>query len=217
MINRYSRKKLDRIWSLKNKYSLWLEIECHIVKKLSINGIIPKKAATDIRKNAFFNTKEIESIELKTKHDFIAFINNVSGYIGENSKYFHYGLTSSDIIDTAFSIQLKQSAELIIEELKKLIKTIKEKAFKHKKTLMIGRSHGVHAEPITFGLKLASFYAEFQRNLKRLQTAKSEISICAISGPVGTYNSIDPSVEQYVAEKMNLTPETSFYSNYSKG
>ena len=208
MIPRYSRPKIEKIWSLKNKFSIWLELECLVAEKLSINGTIPKQAAIDIRKKSSFNVKEIEEIEKETKHDVIAFINNVSSYIGENSQYFHHGITSSDIIDTAFSIQLKQSAEIISEELNNLIKIIKNRALEHKHTVMIGRSHGVHAEPISFGLKLASFYAEFKRNLKRLNKAKKEVSICAISGPVGHYNSIDPSIEEYVAEKMNLTPET---------
>ena len=208
MIPRYSRPTIENIWSLKNKFSIWLEIECLVAEKLSFNGTIPKQAAIDIRERSSFNVKKIEEIEKETKHDVIAFINNVSSYIGENSQYFHHGITSSDIIDTAFSIQLKQSAEIISKELNNLIKIIKDKALKHKHTFMIGRSHGIHAEPISFGLKLASFYAEFKRNLKRLNQAKKEVSICAISGPVGNYNTIDPSVEEFVAKKMNLTPET---------
>ena len=207
MIPRYSRQQVKKIWSLEHKFSLWLEIECLVAEKLSIIGFIPSQAANDIRKKAFFNIKEIDEIEKKTKHDFIAFINNVSSYIGENAKYFHHGLTSSDIVDTAFSIQLKQSAELIIGELIKLNEILKEKAFQYKNTVMIGRSHGIHAEPITFGIKLASFYSEFKRNLQRLKNAKDEISICSISGPVGTYNSIDPSIEEYVAKKMGLFTE----------
>ena len=154
MIPRYSRSKISNIWSLENKFSLWLEIECLIAEKLSSNGIIPKKAAKDIRKNGAFNIKEIEMIEKETKHDVVAFINNVSSYIGENSKYYHYGVTSSDIVDTAFSIQLKQSAEIIIKELSLLIKVLKDKAYLYKNTLMIGRSHGIHAEAITFGINL---------------------------------------------------------------
>ena len=207
MIPRYSRPKIEKIWSLQNKFSIWLEIECLIAEKLSTNGVIPKRAAKQIRKTARFNVKEIEKIEKETKHDVIAFINNVSSYIGKDSKYFHHGVTSSDIIDTSFSIQLKQSAEIIIKELKITLKEIKSKALKYKKTIMIGRSHGIHAEPITFGLKLASFYCEFARNLKRMESAKNEISICAISGPVGTYNSIDPSIEKYVAKKLKLKTE----------
>ena len=207
MIPRYTRPKIEKIWSTENKFAIWTEIECLIAEKLSINGIIPKKAAKEIRNKAKFNIKEIELIEHKTKHDFIAYINNVSSYIGESAKYFHHGVTSSDIIDTSFSIQLKQSAEIIIKELKLVLKEIKIKAIKHKNTIMIGRSHGIHAEPITFGLKLASFYCEFKRNLNRMKYAKDEVSICAISGPVGTYNSIDPSIEKYVAGKLSLKNE----------
>ena len=207
MIPRYSRKKISDIWSLENKFKIWTEIECLIAEKLSLNGTIPKKAYQEIRKKAKFNTKEIEKIEKETRHDVLAYIQNVSSYIGENSKYFHHGVTSSDIIDTAFAIQLKQSSDIIINEINALLKAIKIKAFKYKKTLMIGRSHGIHAEPITFGLKLATFYSEFKRNLKRLESAKEEISVCAISGPVGTYNTINPNVEKYVAKKLNLTSE----------
>ena len=207
MIPRYSRPKITNIWSSQNKFSIWTEIECLIAEKLSINGIVPKKAAKEIRKNAKFNVKEIENIEKETKHDVVAYINNVSSYIGESAKYFHYGVTSSDIIDTSFSIQLKQSAEIIIKELKTLLKELKSKAIKHKNTIMIGRSHGIHAEPITFGLKLASYYCEFKRNLKRMESVKKEISICAISGPVGTYNSIKPNIEKYVSKKLGLKCE----------
>jgi adenylosuccinate lyase len=207
MIPRYTRPKIEKIWSLQNKFSIWTEIECLIAEKLSINGIIPKKAAKQIREKAKFNVKEIEEIEKETKHDVVAYINNVSSYIGESARYFHHGVTSSDIIDTSFSIQLKQSAEIIINELNKILKELKSKAVEHKNTIMIGRSHGMHAEPITFGLKLASFYCEFARNLKRMKLAKNDISICVISGPVGTYNSIHPSVEKYVAEKLDLKSE----------
>jgi len=208
MIPRYTRKEIEKIWTQENKFSIWLKIECLVAEKQSIDGIIPKKAAKDIKEKASFNVQEIEKIEKDTKHDFIAFINNVSSTIGENSKYFHHGLTSSDIIDTAFSVQLKNSAEIIIDEVTKLNKALKEKTLKYKKTLMMGRSHGIHAEPITFGFKMATFYSEFKRNLQRLKLAKEEISICAISGPVGTYNSINPSVEKYIAKKMNLRTET---------
>ncbi len=207
MINRYSREKISKIWTRENKFNIWLKIECLIAEKLAINGKIPKKDALNIKKRAKFNIKEIEKIEEKTKHEVIAFINNVSSYIGESSKYFHHGITSSDIMDTAFSVQLKQSSELIIKELVNLLKVIKIKALKHKNTIMIGRTHGIHAEPITFGLKLATFYSEFKRNLTRLEEAKKEISICAISGPVGTYNSVDPSIESFVAKKMGLNVE----------
>ena len=207
MIPRYSREKMSKIWTTENKFNIWLKLESLVADKLSINGKIPTKAAKAIKKKGKFNLKEIEKIEKKTKHDMVAFINNVSSYIGEYGKFFHYGITSSDIIDTGFSLQLKESLELIIEEVKDLNKNLKKLAIKHKNTIMIGRTHGMHAEPITFGLKIASFYSEFKRNLERLYFARDEISICSISGPVGTYNSIDPSIELYVAKKMGLKPE----------
>ena len=220
MIPRYARPKIEKIWSNKNKFSIWTRIECLIAEKLSINGVIPKKAAKEIKDKAKFSVKEIELIEKETKHDFIAYINNVSSYIGESAKYFHHGVTSSDIIDTSFSVQLRQSANIIIKELELLLKEIKIKAFKYKTTIMIGRSHGVHAEPITFGLKLASFYCEFKRNLNRIKLAKDEISICSISGPVGTYNSIDPDIEKYVnfySKKLNDLEIDAFNRRYPTG
>ena len=207
MIPRYSREKIKSIWSDENKFTIWTEIECLIAEQLSNIGTIPKQDAKNIRDKAKFDISEINKIELKTKHDVIAYINNVSSYIGESSKYFHHGVTSSDIIDTAFSIQLKQSAEIIKDQLRKLILELKIKVDTHKNTIMIGRSHGVHAEPITFGLKMSTYYFEFKRNLERLKLAIDEISICSISGPVGTFNSIDPSVEQFVAEKLGLKTE----------
>ena len=207
MIPRYNRSEIEKIWSNQNKFKIWTEIECLIAEQLANLGKIPKQASIDIRSNAKFNVQEIEEIEKKTKHDVIAFINNVSSYIGESSKYFHHGVTSSDIIDTSFSIQLKQTGEIIRKQLRMLIKELKTKSLKYKNTIMMGRSHGIHAEPITFGLKILSFYFEFKRNLKRLENAIDEISICAISGRVGTYNSIDPTVEKYVASKLNLKVE----------
>ena len=207
MISRYNRPKIEKIWSDENKFKIWTEIECLIAEQLSNIKKIPKDAAINIRKNAKFNVNEIQEIEKETKHDMLAYIKNVSNYIGKNSEYFHYGVTSSDIIDTCFSIQLKKSAEIIIEQLKELISSLKEKSEKYKNTIIIGRSHGIHAETTTFGLKIRSYYFEFIRNLNRLELAKQEISICSISGPVGTYNSIDPSVEKYVANKLNLSAE----------
>jgi len=207
MISRYRRPKIEAIWSDQNKFKIWTDIECHIADQLGNLGTIPKEAAIEIRKKAKFNVEEIIEIEKKTKHDVIAYIENISSYIGESSKYFHHGVTSSDIIDTCFSIQLKESAEIIINQLSKLIDSLKQKSQDYKETIMIGRSHGIHAEPITFGLKMKSFYFEFKRNLKRLKEAQEEISICAISGPVGTYNSIDPSVEEYVSNKLGLVSE----------
>ena len=207
MIPRYNRPNIENIWKIENKFKIWTDIEILIAEKLSHIGIIPKIAAKEIRKKAKFNVKEINKLEKETKHDVVAYINNVSKYIGKQSKFFHYGVTSSDIIDTGFSIQLKQTGEIIRKQLKTLLKNLKSKSLKYKYTQMIGRSHGIHAEPITFGLKLGSFYNEFKRNLNRLELAIEEISICSISGPVGTYNSIDPSVEKYVAKKFKLKCE----------
>ena len=207
MIPRYNRPKIENIWTLENKFTIWTEIEILIAEKLSDIGVIPKIAAKEIRKKAKFNVDEINALEKQTRHDVNAYIDNISKYIGKQSKYFHHGVTSSDIIDTGFSIQLKQTGEIITKELKILLKNLKSKSLKYKNTAMIGRSHGIHAEPITFGLKLASFYNEFKRNLKRLELAIGEISICSISGPVGTYDSIDPRVEKYVAKKLKLKSE----------
>ena len=207
MIPRYNRPKIEKIWSLENKFTIWTEIECLIAEKQAMLGVIPKKAAKEIRNKAKFNIKEIEKIEKETKHDVVAYINNVSKYIGDSSKYFHFGVTSSDIIDTSFSVQLKQTSEIIRKSLVECIQSLKIKSKKYKDTLMIGRSHGIHAEPITFGLKLSSFYFEFKRNLERLDQAINEISVCAISGPVGTFNSIDPRVQDYVAKKLKLNSE----------
>ena len=207
MIPRYNRPEIEKIWSLENKFKIWTNIECLIAEQQAKLGIIPKKAAIDIKKKAKFNVKEIEKLETKTKHDVVAYIDNVSKYIGPSSKYFHFGVTSSDIIDTAYSVQLKESANIIRKNLAECIKTFKFLSKKHKNTKMIGRSHGIHAEPITFGLKLASFYFEFKRNMKRFDQAIDEISVCAISGPVGTFNSIDPRIEKFVAKKLNLKSE----------
>ena len=207
MIPRYKIPEIEKIWSDENKFKIWTEIECLIAEQLSKIGKIPKKAAKEIKSKAKFNIKEIERIEKDTKHDFVAYINNVSSYIGESSKYFHYGVTSSDIIDTCFSVQLRDTGNILLTQLNNLVKILKKQSLKYKNTLMIGRSHGIHAEPITFGLKLSSFYFEFKRNLKRLNLAVEEISVCAISGPVGTFNSIDPSVEKFVASKLKLNIE----------
>ena len=207
MIPRYNRPEIEKIWSLENKFKIWTEIECLIAEKQASLGIIPKKAAKDIRRKAKFNVKEIEKLEAKTKHDVVAYINNVSKYIGPSSKYFHFGVTSSDIIDTTFSLQLKQTAEIIKKNLAECIKTFKNLSKKYKNTKMIGRSHGIHAEPITFGLKLLTFYQEFLRNKKRLEDSIKEISTCAISGAVGTFANVDPRVENYVAKKLKLKVE----------
>ncbi|MBV69002.1 MAG: adenylosuccinate lyase [Pelagibacterales bacterium] len=208
MIPRYSTTEMSKIWSAKNKYKLWLKIElyaCEIQEKL---GVIPKKKSDSIRKLANFDEQRILEIEEETKHDVIAFLTNVAEYVGEDAKFIHKGLTSSDILDTCFSLQLISALDLIIKEVLEILKVLENKAYKYKYLLCIGRSHGIHAEPMTMGLKFAYAYAEFSRNLKRLKNAKKEISVCKISGPVGTYSSVSPKVEEYVAKKLKLTPET---------
>ena len=170
-------------------------------------GKIPKGTTQKIRKTANFDVDRILEIEKETKHDVIAFLTNVAEYVGDSSKYIHNGMTSSDVLDTCLSIQLKESATILLKDLKQLLKALKIKSLKYKSMITIGRSHGIHAEPTTMGLKFAYAYAEFKRNLKRLEVAKKEISVCKISGPVGTYSSISPNVEEYVAKKLNLTTE----------
>jgi adenylosuccinate lyase len=198
---------MEKIWSTKNKYLIWLEIEilaCEAMEKLKK---IPKGTSKIIRKKANFNVDKVLEIEKTTKHDVIAFLTNVAEYVGVNSKYIHQGLTSSDVLDTCLSVQLKDSSDILIKSLNKLLKSLKQKAQENKTLLTIGRSHGIHAEPTTLGLKFAYAYAEFKRNLRRLETAKKEISICKISGPVGTYSSVDPDIEGYVAKSLGLQTE----------
>ena len=207
MIPRYSQDKITSIWSDKNRYEIWLNIEVLVCEKLCIDKKISKKDFLNIKKKARIDVKDIEKLDKETNHEVIAFLNSISKKIGNSSRYVHQGITSSDIIDTAFSIQLKQSTEIIIEDIKKFLKVLKAKAFKYKKTICLGRTHGIHAEPTTFGLKLAGFYAEMERNIERLKKAKNEISICAISGAVGTYATINPSIENFVAKKMGLKTE----------
>ncbi|MBI29060.1 MAG: Adenylosuccinate lyase [Alphaproteobacteria bacterium MarineAlpha5_Bin11] len=207
MIPRYSRKEMQAIWDPINRFNLFLEIELHACDKMADLGIIPKESAINIRKKAKFKLSRIEEIEKETRHDFLAFLTNISENVGDDSRFIHQGMTSSDVLDTALSIQLSQASDIIIQDIKKILLALKEKSIEHKYTPTMGRSHGVHAEKTTFGLKLASFYSEFKRNLFRMQIAKNEISICALSGPVGTFASIDPRIEQYVAEKFNLMVE----------
>ena len=207
MIKRYSRKEMCEIWTSEQKFQIWLELECHACDAMAKLGVIPKKSAENIWKKAKFDVKKIDKIEKITKHDVIAFLTNLSENIGDDARFLHQGMTSSDILDTTLSIQLNRANKILINGIDKLLKAIKKRAYEHKNTLTIGRSHGIHAEPITFGFKLATFYAEFQRNKKRLILADKEISKCAISGAVGTFANIDPFIEKYVAKKFNLTPE----------
>ena len=207
MIERYSRKELKDIWSEKNKYKIWLDVEIAAAEAMEKHKIIPKGVASIIRKKGKIKVKRIQQIEDKVKHDVIAFLTSITEQAGIKARYLHQGMTSSDIIDTSFNIQLLQSGKILIKDLDKILSVLKNKAKKYKFTPCIGRSHGIHAEPITFGLKLASFYQEFLRNKKRLIDAIENISTCAISGAVGTYANINPRVEVYVAKKLKLKPE----------
>ena len=207
MIERYSREELKNIWSDYNKYSLWLKIELAAAEAMEKYKIIPKGVSKKVRKKAKINPKRILEIEKRVKHDIIAFLTSITEKVGNEAKYLHKGMTSSDVLDTCFNLQLKQSGEILIKDLDLLLSTIKKQANKHKFTVCIGRSHGIHAEPITFGLKMVSFYQEFLRNKKRLLEAINEISTCAISGAVGTFANVDPKVESYVAKKLKLKIE----------
>ncbi len=195
------------IWSSKKKYDIWLQIEAYACEAMAKLGKIPKSVVQNIWKNGKVDAEKIDEIEKITKHDVIAFLTNLAESIGDDSRFVHQGMTSSDILDTTFSVQLKSANKILLSNIDKLLLTLKKRAFEHKNTLTIGRSHGIHAEPMTFGLKLASFYSEFQRNKKRLENADSEISICSISGAIGTFANVDPFVESYVARKLKLTPE----------
>ena len=207
MIPRYSRNKMIEIWSPENKLKIWLEIEilaCEAQQKL---GLVPKSALKIIKEKAKFQVERVDEIEKEVKHDVIAFLTNLSENIGIESRFIHQGMTSSDILDTCLSVQLKQSCKIILNELKELLEIIKTRSIEHKKTICIGRSHGIYAEPTTFGIKLLSKYEEFSRNYLRLVEAEKSISSCAISGAVGTFANIDPYVEQYVAKKLKLKIE----------
>ena len=207
MIERYSRKEMVKIWSQEEKFNIWFQLEAHACDAQAELGVIPKKSAEIIWEKGKFDINKIDDIEKTTKHDVIAFLTNLAEYIGEDARFIHQGMTSSDILDTTLSIQLRNASDILLNDIDKLLKTLKKRSFEHKHTVTIGRSHGIHAEPITFGLKLAGYYAEFKRNKKRLIEAKKEISTCAISGAVGTFAHIDPFVENYVSKKMDLMPE----------
>ncbi len=207
MIERYSRKELKKIWDDLNKYSIWLDIELASAEAMEKFKIIPKGVAKKVRSKAKINVKRILQIENKVKHDVIAFLTSISERVGKEARYLHKGMTSSDVLDTCFNLQLKQSGIILLKDIDQLLISIKRQALKHKHTLCIGRSHGIHAEPITFGLKMLSFYQEFLRNKKRLENSIKEISTCAISGAVGTFANIDPRVEHYVAKKLKLSIE----------
>ena len=207
MIERYSRKEIKNIWADYNRYSLWLEIELAAAEAMEKLKIIPKGVVKKVKTKAKIDPQRILQIEEKVKHDIIAFLTSITEKAGVEARYLHKGMTSSDVLDTCFNIQLKQSGEILLNDITKLLKSIKKQAIKHKYTLCIGRSHGIHAEPITFGLKMISFYQEFLRNKKRLENSIKEISTCAISGAVGTFANVDPRIESFVAKKLKLDIE----------
>ena len=207
MIPRYSRNIVTDIWSQESKYKIWLDIEIYAAEAMEKYNIIPKGVAAKVRKKSKINVKRIDDIEKITKHDVIAFLTSIAEKVGPEAKFLHQGMTSSDVLDTCFNIQLQRAGTILLEDLNQILKTLKQKAYQYKKTICMGRSHGIHAEPITFGLKLATYYEEFKRNKKRLESSIKEISTCAISGAVGTFAHLSPKVEQYVAKKLKLTAE----------
>jgi adenylosuccinate lyase len=207
MIPRYSRPEMARIWEPETKFRIWLKIETYAAEAMAELGLIPKHAADAVRRRGGFDVSRIETIEREVKHDVIAFLTSVAEHVGPEARFLHQGLTSSDVLDTCFSVQLVQAADILIADTGALLAALKARAFEHKDTLTVGRSHGVHAEPTTFGLKLAVAYAEFARARERLVRAREEVATCAISGAVGTFAHVDPRVEAYVAKKLDLTPE----------
>jgi len=206
MISRYTRPEMGRIWEEQNRYAKWLEVEIAACEAMTQEGIIPREAMANIRTKADFSVDRILEIEKKTKHDVIAFLSNVEEHVGPDSRFIHLGLTSSDVLDTSFALLLKEAMVLIIEDINGFMEIIKERALEHKHTVMIGRSHGIHAEPITFGLKLAVWYAELKRNLKRVEEALDVISYGKISGAVGTFANISPKIEAQTCKRLGLKP-----------
>jgi adenylosuccinate lyase len=204
MISRYTRPEMERIWTEQRKFETWLEIELLACEALAELGQIPRDAVKEIRAKASFDVQRVNEIEKETKHDVIAFLTSVGEYIGPLSKYLHYGLTSSDVLDTSLALLLKEASDLILRDIHQLLGVLKEKAYQHKETLMIGRSHGVHAEPITFGLKMALWHDEMKRHLLRMERAKEAVCVGKISGAVGTFAHIPPSVEEYVCKRLGL-------------
>ena len=210
MIPRYSRKEMTQIWEPQTRFKIWFEIEAHAADQQAELGIIPKAAAATIwakGRDAVFDVARIDAIEAEVKHDVIAFLTHLSEIVGPEARFVHQGMTSSDVLDTCFNIQLTRAADLLIADVDDLLAALKKRALEHQNTVCIGRSHGIHAEPVTFGLKMAFAYAEFQRARERLVIARKEVATCAISGAVGTFANIDPSVEEHVAAKLGLSVE----------
>jgi len=206
VIPRYSREKMTAIWSQENKYAKWLDVEVAACEAMVKLGLAPAAAVENIKAKAVINVARIDEIEKVTRHDVIAFVSSLTEVIGQDGRFIHMGLTSSDVLDTALAVQLKEASDLLLEDLDQLLAVLKRRALEHQKTLMIGRSHGIHAEPITFGLKLALWYAEMRRNRARLERAREAVSCGKISGAVGTFSFVDPFVEEYVCKKLGLTP-----------
>jgi len=207
MIPRYSRPEMAAIWSEENKFQIWFEIEAHACDAQAKLGVIPASAAAAVWDKGAFEIARINEIERETKHDVIAFLTNLAEYVGEDARFVHQGMTSSDVLDTTLSVQLTRASDLLLDGIDRLLAALEKRAFEHKLTPTIGRSHGIHAEPVTFGLKLAGYYAEFSRCRDRLLAARTEIATCAISGAVGTFAHIDPAVEAHVADMMGLAIE----------
>ncbi len=210
MIPRYAREEMTAIWSPETRFRIWFEIEAHAADKLAELGVIPKDAAAKVWEKgatATFDVDRIDAIEREVKHDVIAFLTHLSEIVGPQARFVHQGMTSSDVLDTCLSVQLARAAEILLKDIDRVLAAIRKRAFEHKMTLTIGRSHGIHAEPTTFGVKLAGYYAEFERAKRRLETAREEIAVCAISGAVGTFANIDPAVEEHVADKLGLAVE----------
>ncbi|WP_339689692.1 adenylosuccinate lyase [uncultured Parasphingorhabdus sp.] len=207
MIPRYSRPEMVALWEPESKFQIWFEIEAHATDALAELGVVPKEAAKAIWAKGKFDVARIDEIEREVKHDVIAFLTNVAENVGEESRFMHQGMTSSDVLDTCLAVQLARASDILLADIDALLAAIKKRAYEHKFTPTIGRSHGIHGEPVTFGLKLAQAYAEFERNRERLVAARKEIATCAISGAVGTFANIDPKVEEHVAAKLGLTVE----------
>jgi len=207
MIPRYSRSEMTAIWEPENKFNIWLKIEVYAAEAMVELGLIPKEAAEAAKTRGGFDIDRIDEIEREVKHDVIAFLTSVAEHVGPEARYLHAGLTSSDVLDTCFNVQLTEAADILIADLDALLEALKTRAFEHKDTVTVGRSHGIHAEPTTFGLKLAQAYAEFARNRERMVRAREEVATCAISGAVGTFAHVDPRVEAYVGGKLGLEPE----------
>ncbi len=207
MIPRYSRPDMANIWEPENKFRIWFEIEAHACDAQAELGVIPKDAAKAVWERGKWEIDRIDEIERETKHDVIAFLTNLAEHVGDEARFVHQGMTSSDVLDTCLAVQMSQAADILIADVEALLAALKRRALEHKNTICIGRSHAIHAEPTTFGVKLAGHYAEFARNLERLKDARAEIATVAISGAVGTFANIDPAVEEHVGKKMGLTPE----------